>query len=88
MPTGGKAAETAPPKKDSAWILDFDTWAPGSSGYAGVDSEMRMRLKTLYFAANRPTIGALIGLGGDFGAAFSTGQPTVGSLSFDAFPPA
>ena len=88
MPTGGKAAETAPPKKDSAWILDFDSWAPGSSVYAGVDSEMRMRLKTLYFAANRPTIGALIGLGGDFGTAFSSSKPSVGILSFDAFPSA
>ena len=38
---------------------------------------MRMRLKTLYFAANRPTIGALIALGGDVGAAFSTGKPEV-----------
>ena len=74
---GGKAAETAPAKKDSAWILDFDSWAQGSSGYAGVDSEMRMRLKTLYFAANRPTIGALIALGGDVGAAFSSGKPEV-----------
>ena len=76
---GGKAAETAPAKKDSAWILDFDSWAQGSSGYAGVDSEMRMRLKTLYFFANRPTIGALIALGSDFGAAFSSGKPKVKS---------
>lgn len=75
--SGGKAAETAPAKKDSAWILDFDSWAQGSSGYAGVDSEMRMRLKTLYFACNRPTIGALIALGSDFGAAFSSGKPEV-----------
>ena len=74
---GGKAAETAPAKRDSAWILDFDSWAQSSSGYAGVDSEMRMRLKTLYFAANRPTIGALIALGSDVGAAFSSGKPEV-----------
>ncbi len=46
---------------------------------------MRMRLKTLYFAANRPTIGALIGLGGDFGAAFSSGKPMVSVLSFMHF---
>ena len=38
---------------------------------------MRMRLKTLYFFANRPTIGALIALGGDFGAAFSSGRAKV-----------
>ncbi len=36
-----------------------------------------MRLKTLYFAANRPTIGALMALGSDIGAAFSTGKPEV-----------
>jgi len=41
---------------------------------------MRMRLKTLYFAANRPTVGALIALGGDVGAAFSTGKPEVHTL--------
>ena len=57
-------------KKETAWALDFDTWAPGSEGYAGVDAEMRMRLKTLYFLGNRPTLGALIALGGDMGAAF------------------
>lgn len=36
-----------------------------------------MRLKTLYFAANRPTIGALMALGSDVGAAFSSGKPEV-----------
>ena len=39
---------------------------------AGVDAEMRMRLKTLYFFANRPTIGALIALGSDMGAALKS----------------
>ena len=39
---------------------------------AGVDAEMRMRLKTLYFFANRPTIGALIALGSDIGAAMKS----------------
>lgn len=58
-------------------MLDFDTWAQTSSGYAGVDSEMRMRLKTLHFFANRPTVGALMGIGGDLAAAFRSGQPQV-----------
>lgn len=74
---GGEPAEAPTPKKNSAWVLEFDTWAQTSSGYAGVDSEMRMRLKTLYFYANRPTIGALMGIGGDLAAAFRSGQPQV-----------
>ncbi|KAK9908805.1 hypothetical protein WJX75_003140 [Coccomyxa subellipsoidea] len=70
----GSTAEVPTPNKKSAWVLDFDTWAQTSSGYAGVDAEMRMRLKTLYFYANRPTIGALMGIGGDLAAAFKSGQ--------------
>jgi hypothetical protein len=73
----GSTAEVPTPNKKSAWVLDFDTWAQTSSGYAGVDAEMRMRLKTLYFYANRPTIGALMGIGGDLAAAFKSGQAEV-----------
>lgn len=61
--------------------MDFDTWTKTSSGYAGVDAEMRMRLKTVYFFANRPTIGALMGLGTDLAAAFRTGSPGVRAKS-------
>jgi hypothetical protein len=74
---GIPASEIPTPKREAAWLVDFDTWARTSSGYAGVDAEMHMRLKTLYFYANRPTIGALMGLGLDLGAAFKSGDTVV-----------
>lgn len=57
----------------TAWAVVLETWSPGHPGYTGVDSELRMTLTTLYFFCNRPTIGALIGVGIDTGAAFTAG---------------
>ena len=50
--------------------MEFESWKPGSAQYANLDSEMRMRLTTLFFFCNRPTVGALMALGGDLGDAF------------------
>lgn len=52
-----------------AWALDFETWARGSAEYAGVDSELRMRLTTLFFFLNRPTVAALMAVGSAMAAA-------------------
>ena len=51
--------------------MEFETWQQGSPDYANVDAELRMRLTTLYFFSNRPTMGALMAIGGDLGQAFS-----------------
>lgn len=86
MHAGVKGADIPTPKQNSAWLVDFDTWSQSSSGYAGVDADMRMRMKTVYFFANRPTIAALMGLGTDIAAAFKTGSDEVGaSLSVARF---
>ena len=62
----------------TAWTMEFETWQQGSPMYANVDAELRMRLTTLYFFGNRPTIGALMGIGGDLSAAFSSGKTPAG----------
>ena len=60
----------APPKVDASLSLEFETWKPESASYANVDAELRVRLTTLHFFGNRPTIGALMGLGKDLSLAF------------------
>ena len=60
---------------DATWTMEFETWQQGSPDYANVDAELRMRLTTLYFFSNRPTIGALMAIGGDLAHAFSGPKP-------------
>ena len=62
-PADRAAAEPA------AWELDFNIWRPTSPLYRGTDTELTMKLTTFWFFCNRPTVGALIGLGSDLAAA-------------------
>ena len=64
--------QTAPPKVDASLSLEFETWKPESEGYANIDAELRVRLTTLHFFGNRPTIGALMGIGKDLSLAFKS----------------
>ena len=57
---------------NAAMTLDFATWQRGSEQYANVDAELTIRLTTLYFFCNRPTLGALMGIGEDISDALST----------------
>jgi hypothetical protein len=57
-----------------AWTLDFQTWKPDSVDYKGVDADMSMKLTSFWFFCNRPTVGALIGLGSDMAAATDTAE--------------
>ncbi len=59
-----------------AWALDYETWARGSAAYAGVDSELRMRLTTLFFFLNRPTVAALMAVGSAMAAAVKNPDPS------------
>lgn len=61
-------------KPSGAWTMDFESWKPDSAEYENVDSELRMRLTTLYFFCNRPTVGALMAFGGELGDAFKAGD--------------
>ena len=62
--------QESPPKVASSLSLEFETWTPDAPTYADVDAKLRVRLTTLQFFGNRPTIGALMGIGGDLSAAF------------------
>lgn len=59
---------------DPSLSLDFESWKPESKAYANVDAELRVKLTTLHFFGNRPTIGALMGIGKDLSLAFKAGQ--------------
>lgn len=79
--------QAQPPRVDAAWTMHFETWQPESRDYADVDAELRMQLTTLYFFCNRPTLGALMGIGGDLSDAFkgpqsaAKGQTASGGLA-------
>lgn len=55
---------------NAALAIEFATWKPSSDQYANVDTEVKLKLSTLCFFCNRPTLGALMGLGTDLGNAF------------------
>ena len=71
-------------KEPAAWELDFNIWRPASPLHRGTDSELTMKLTTFWFFCNRPTVGALIGLGTDLAAATAVAKSKPG----DAPPPA
>ena len=50
-------------------------WRPTSPLYRGTDTELTMKLTTFWFFCNRPTVGALIGLGSDLAAATAVAKP-------------
>ena len=65
-----------------AMSLEFETWKPGSEKYADVDAELRAKLRVLHFFCNRPTLGALMGIGQDISAALEkpeTGPSVTGA---------
>ncbi len=68
-PKVGPRPGEAPGADYRAWTLDFQIWKPDSGEYAGIDADMSMKLTSFWFFCNRPTVGALIGLGTDMAAA-------------------
>ena len=58
-------------KLDAAMTLDFASWQRGSEQYANVDAGLSVKLTTLYFFCNRPTLGALMGIGEDISDALA-----------------
>lgn len=79
--------QAEPKQLDAAWTLEFEKWQPDAPSYASVDTELRMRLTTLFFYCNRPTLGALMGLGGDLSAAAAAPPgplPAAGAQSEEA----
>lgn len=60
--------------KSQALVLQYAKRTPKSSDYQDVDAEVHVKLKTLSFFGNRPTLGALMAIGDDISAA-STAKP-------------
>lgn len=76
-PAGERVPALGKPAGDGdfqAWTLDFQTWKTDSVDYKGVDADMSMKLTSFWFFCNRPTVGALIGLGTDMAAATDTSE--------------
>ncbi len=72
---GGSAPADRAAAEPAAWELDFNMWRPTSPLYRGTDTELTMKLTTFWFFCNRPTVGALIGLGSDLAAATAVAKP-------------
>ena len=68
------ASDELPSTKSQALVLQYHKRTPKSSDYQDVDAEVQVKLKTLCFFGNRPTLGALMAIGDDISAA-STAKP-------------
>lgn len=67
---------TAPSQQQGqALTLSYSKWAPQSPDYHNVDAEIQVKLKTLSFFCNRPTVGALMAIGNDISAVNAGQQP-------------
>ena len=72
-------AQVAGPGRRTALAAEFDTWQQGSEEYAGVDTELRMKLSMLYFFCNRPTLAALMAIGSDISTAAASVKEATGA---------
>ena len=61
--------------KSQALVLQYAKRTPKSPDYQDVDAEVRVKLKTLSFFGNRPTLGALMAMGDDISAASAAKPP-------------
>ena len=68
------ASDEMPSTKSQALVLQYAKRTPKSPDYRDVDAEVHIKLKTLSFFGNRPTLGALMAIGDDISAA-STAKP-------------
>ena len=58
-----------------ALVLQYAKWTPKSPEYQDVDAQVRVKLKTLSFFGNRPTLGALMAIGDDISIASAAKPP-------------
>ena len=61
--------------QSQALTLSYAKWSPQSADYHDVDAEVHVKLKTLSFFCNRPTVGALMAIGNDVSAVNAGQQP-------------
>ena len=58
-----------------ALVLQYAKWTPKSPEYQDVDAQVHVKLKTLSFFGNRPTLGALMAIGKDISTASAAKPP-------------
>ena len=58
-----------------ALVLQYAKWTPKSPEYQDVDAQVHVKLKTLSFFGNRPTLGALTAIGEDISTASAAKPP-------------
>lgn len=58
-----------------ALIMQYNKWTPQSPEYHDVDAQIHVKLKTLSFFCNRPTLGALMAIGDDVSATGAAKPP-------------
>lgn len=58
-----------------ALVMQYNKWTPQSPEYHDVDAQVHVKLKTLSFFCNRPTLGALMAIGDDVSATGAAKPP-------------
>ena len=58
-----------------ALVMQYNKWTPQSMEYHDVDAQVHVKLKTLSFFCNRPTLGALMAIGDDVSATGAAKPP-------------
>ena len=58
-----------------ALVMQYNKWAPQSPEYHDVNAQVHVKLKTLSFFCNRPTLGALMAIGDDVSATGAAKPP-------------
>lgn len=69
------ASDNLSPNQSQALVLQYVKRTPKSPDYQDVDAEVHVKLKTLSFFGNRPTVGALMAIGDDISAASAAKPP-------------
>lgn len=71
LPASGQQQQIS----SQALVMQYNKWTPQSSEYHDVDAQVHVKLKTLSFFCNRPTLGALMAIGDDVSATGAAKPP-------------
>ena len=70
-----------PQGSSQALVMEYTKWSSQSPDYHGVDAQVHVKLKTLSFFCNRPTLGALMAIGDDITATGAAKPPDAPALA-------
>ena len=71
LPASGQQQQAS----SQALVMQYNKWTPQSPDYQDVDAQVHVKLKTLSFFCNRPTLGALMAIGDDVSATGAAKPP-------------